>query len=42
MQTEKIEELKTALAHFTGTEHYYKNWLGLRYTDGVAVRIMVS
>jgi hypothetical protein len=23
------------LAQFTGTEHYYKNFLGLLYTDGV-------
>lgn len=29
------EELKAELNHFTGTEHYYKNFTGLLYTDGV-------
>ena len=24
------------LDQFTGTEHYYKHWLGLTYTDGMA------
>jgi len=28
-------ELKAELKQFTGTEHYYKNFTGLRYTDGV-------
>ena len=23
------------LCQFTGTEHYYKHWLGINYTDGV-------
>lgn len=33
MQT--ITNLKSELGQFTGTEHYYRHWLGLRYTDGV-------
>jgi hypothetical protein len=27
--------LSTELAYFTGTESYYKHWLGILYTDGV-------
>ena len=29
------EELEFALAHFIGTENYYKHFTGLLYTDGV-------
>ena len=28
--------LKEELQHFIGTEHYYKNFFGTRFTDGVA------
>ncbi|HEY9296858.1 MAG TPA: hypothetical protein VIQ31_10870 [Phormidium sp.] len=29
------ETLGKNLQHFSGTEQYYKHWLGLQYTDGV-------
>jgi hypothetical protein len=33
---ENSNELAAALQQFTGTENYYKHWLGkLQYTDGV-------
>ena len=32
-ETEKLKE--TDLEQFTGTEQYYKHWLGINYTDGV-------
>ena len=30
-----IPKLKAELSQFTGTEHYYKNFTGLLYTDGI-------
>lgn len=30
-----VYELNIELKGFTGTEHYYKHWMGLTYTDGV-------
>lgn len=30
------EELQQAMPQFIGTENYYRHWLGLYYTDGVA------
>ena len=32
-ETEKLKE--SDLEQFTGTEQYYKHWLGINYTDGV-------
>ncbi|MGA9381161.1 MAG: DUF6876 family protein [Phormidium sp.] len=29
------EQLKSQLSHFTGTDNYYKHWLGFQYTDGI-------
>jgi len=34
-KTFTADELKTYLSGFTGTERYYKSWLGLLYTDGL-------
>ena len=31
---ETPEEIRNTLAHFTGTENYYKHLLGLKLTDG--------
>lgn len=36
MQTQKTDNnLELDLAQFTGSEQFYKHWLGLQYTDGV-------
>src|SRR3990167_6373010 len=32
-ETDKLKE--SDLDQFTGTEQYYKHWLGINYTDGV-------
>ncbi|MFB2891977.1 DUF6876 family protein [Aerosakkonemataceae cyanobacterium BLCC-F50] len=29
------KQLKSQLSHFTGTDNYYKHWLGFQYTDGI-------
>jgi len=29
------EKLESELANFTGTEHHYRHWLGIHFTDGV-------
>lgn len=29
------EQLKSQLSQFTGTDNYYKHWLGFQYTDGI-------
>ena len=31
-----MNTLEKGLANFTGTEKYYKHWLGFNYTDGVS------
>jgi len=33
--TQQNRTLKNELTNFTGTEHYYRHWLGFNYTDGV-------
>ena len=33
--TKKICDIQAELRQFTGTENYYKHWLGNVYTDGV-------
>jgi len=35
MELKTMTDIKTELRHFTGTEQYYKNFTGTRYTDGV-------
>lgn len=30
-----VEQLKSQLNHFTGTDRYYKHLLGFQYTDGI-------
>lgn len=35
MSTTTESNLASDLAQFTGTENYYRHWLGLKYTDGV-------
>jgi hypothetical protein len=32
---EEVSKLESELNHFSGTEHYYRHWLGFNYTDGV-------
>lgn len=32
---EESKNLNDELAQFTGTEHYYRHWMGKNYTDGV-------
>ena len=34
-QEDKGKTLEHELTNFTGTEHYYRHWLGFNYTDGV-------
>jgi len=45
MAKEKIkttEDLEALLTGFTGTENWYKHWLGFKYTDGVKYMADVS
>jgi len=32
---QQAEQLRSELSAFTGTEQYFKHWLGFRFTDGV-------
>ena len=32
---DNVKLTETDLEQFSGTENYYKHWLGLKYTDGV-------
>ena len=35
MELKTMTDIKSELKHFTGTERYYENFMGTRYTDGV-------
>ena len=35
-EKDSLKTLEEELAYFTGTEHYYRHWLGFNYTDGIS------
>ena len=35
ISSDKQQKIQSGLAYFTGTQNWYKHWLGLLYTDGI-------
>ena len=35
MNKETLNSVISELTHFTGSENYYKHWIGITYTEGV-------